>query len=257
VAPFLFMIFWFWVIVAGLKRVCQQVGKWLYTPWGNNDDLFPTLRGTVGQTWEADEYRHLSSLAAQAPVPAIPDVAQDMERALERERHMAGQLSRDITEWQNAIDQLKRGVEEWTERAALALAKGRNDLGRAAIVERQRNQQRIAELERDVAEMRRLLTTHASDIQSLEAKLSGIYRRNRMLETRLHAAESSTRTRQLLYGEQVKDALSRFEALERAADKAEGEADSLALGAEPAPDMPGIEAEFAAAAGFGRKRIAP
>jgi phage shock protein A len=80
-----------------------------------------------------------------------------------------------------------------------------------------------------------------------------------MVETRLHAAESSARTRQLLYGEQVKDALSRFEALERAADDAEGHAESLALGSGPSPDKLALEAELAAlrpAGGFGRKGIA-
>jgi phage shock protein A len=63
----------------------------------------------------------------------------------------------------------------------------------------------------------------------------------------------------LLYGEEVKDALSRFEALERAADLAEGKADALALGAPAsAPeDKAAIDAQLEAlrpSAGFGRKR---
>jgi phage shock protein A len=121
-------------------------------------------------------------------------------------------------------------------------------------------QQRIRELERDVAEMQRLLTCHASDIQSLEGKLSSVYRRNHLAERRLTAAETSARTRELLYGEPVKDALSRFEEIERLADLAEGRADSMALGSAPADDIASIEAELAAlpnGAGFGRKRSAP
>jgi len=226
---------------------------------GSNDDLFPTLRGSAGENWSREEYSHYSPLAARTPVPAIPDVMQGMQQALDQEKRTAERLGRDIAEWQHAIAQLTRAVADWTNKAAVALSKGRNDLARAAIAERQKTQQRIAGLEADIAEMRRLLTSHASDIQSLESKLSTIYRRNQLAETRLNAAETSARAREMLYGEHVKDALSRFEALEVAADRAEGHADSLALGSEPTLDTSSIDSELAAlrpAADFGRKRIA-
>ena len=68
----------------------------------------------------------------------------------------------------------------------------------------------------------------------------------------------------MLYGEQVNDALSRFGELERAADLAEGRAESLSLGAPKAERDPfeeaAIDAQLAALtrspATFGRKRIA-
>jgi len=262
VGALLFVVFWFWVVVAGMKGMaarCAQLGKWLCTPWGNTDDLMPTLRGPIGQSWSDDEYRHYSSLAAQSPVPAIPEVMNGMQQALDQEKRTAKQLGHDIAEWAHAIEQLNRSVDAWTEKAATALAAGRNDLARAAIIERQRTQERVKDLESDVVDMRRLLTTHASDIQSLESKLSTVYRRNHLAETRLSAAETSARAREMLYGEHVKDALSRFEQLERAADLAEGHADSLALGSESSSDVTAIDAELAALrpnAGFGRKRIA-
>jgi phage shock protein A len=266
VAPLLFLVFWFWILVAGLKSIVRafgRVGRWLSTPWGDNADLFPTLRGSVGQEWSADEYRQYSTLAAQTPVPAIPDVMQNMERALQQEKRTAEQLGRDIADWTNAIEQLNRAAEDWTQKAATALGAGRNDLARAAIAERQKTQERIKDLEKEIAEMRRLLTSHSSDIQSLESKLSTTYRRNHLAETRLSAAETSARAREMLYGEHVRDALSRFDVLERAADEAEGRADSLALGSGPGPDQARIDAELAAlpalppaAGGFGRKRAA-
>lgn len=258
----IFGIFWIWIIVLGFKGMIRrfaQLGEWLRTPFGSSSDFKPAVRGTVGQAWEPEEYRRYSSMAAQTVVPAIPEVTREMELALDEERRTAEQLGRDIADWQVAIEGLNKAVVDWTQKAALALAKGRNDLSRAAIAERQRTQQRIRELEGEVAEMRRLLTTHASDIQNLETKLSTVYRRNHMVETRLSAAQTSTRARQLLYGEQVKDALSRFEALEEEADLAEGQADALALGAGKSADMDALEAELAAlrpAGGFGRKRIA-
>jgi len=261
--PLLFMLLWAWILVLGIKGLVGRMAQfwtWLCTPWGSTDDLFPTLRGSMGQSWSDEEYRQLSARAARTPVPAIHNVTQDMQQALDEERRMAERLGRDIADWEHAIEQLKRAADDWTEKAAVALSHERNDLARAAIEERMRTQQRVADLEKDVSQMRRLLTTHASDIQSLEINLSGIYRRNHMAETRLHAAESSARARQLLYGEHVKDALSRFEELERAADRAEGHADSLALGSQPAQfDRMAVDAQLAAlrpAGGFGRKRIA-
>ena len=256
-----FGLFWLWIIVLGFKGLIgrfQQLGTWLRTPW-DSSGFTPIARGTVGQAWEPDEYRRYSSLAAQTPVPAIPDVTREMEHVLDEERRTAEQLARDIADWQEAIEGLNKAVVDWTEKAALAISKSRNDLSRAAIAERQRTQQRINELEAEVVEMRRLLTSHASDIQNLETKLSSVYRRSHMVETRMGAAQTSTRARQLLYGEQVKDALARFESLEKEADLAEGQADALALGAGQSADMQGLEAELAAlrpTAGFGRKRIA-
>lgn len=267
----IFGLLWLWVLVLGVKGVVRRVNQmvgWLYTPWGESSARTPMIRGPIGQSWDADEYRHYATLAAREPVPAIPQVTREMEQALDQERRTAEQIGRDIDEWRHAIDQLKRSAEDWTEKAALALSKGRNDLGRAAILERQKTQQRIADLEKDVAEMSRMLTSHASDIQSLETKLSTIYRRNHMAETRLSAAESSARTRQLLYGEHVKDALSRFDELERDADQAEGRAEALAMKPDTASDRGSldaqlnelaVEAELAALkpkAGFGRKGVA-
>ena len=260
--PMLFLLFWGWIIILGFKAMMRrfaQLGKWLYTPWGNNDDLFPTLDGSARQSWSDEEYRRYSAIEQSTPVAALPDVARDMEQALDVERRTTSQLEKDIGEWQNAIDHLKQSAEEWADRAATALAHGRNDLSRAAIVERQRAMERVTELEADVAEMRRLLASHSSDMQNLETKLSGIYRRNRLAETRIHAAETSSRTRQLLYGEQVKDALNRFELLERDADLAEGRAESLTLGSAPADPAADLQSQIAALnqpGGFGRKGIA-
>jgi phage shock protein A len=257
--PLVFLLFWFWVVVLGLKGVARratQLGRWLCTPWGESDRLLPSPRGTIGQSWSSDEYRHYSALTDRTKVPEIPDLTRDMQDALDRARHTAEQLGRDIVEWQRGIDELKVAAEQWTEKAALALSNGRNDLGRAAIAERQHAKQRAVELEKELAEMRRLLTLHSSDIQSLENKLSEIYRRNHLAETRIQAAETSARARELLYGEQVKDALSRFEGLERSADLAEGHAESLAIGSR---DTARLEAEIAALrqpSGFGRKGTA-
>lgn len=245
----LFTIFWLWVVVAGMRAVAGRFGQlwnWLCTPWGSATDNLPALRGPIGQEWSRDEYRHYSSLAASTPVPAIPEVMTGMKQALDDEKRTARKLGDDIAEWQHAIEQLNRSVAMWTEKAANALAAGQNDLARAAIVERQRTQERIRALESDVAEMRRLLTTHSSDIQHLEGELSTIYRRHHLAETRLSAAETSVRAREMLYGEHVKDALSRFEDLERKADLAEGRADALALGSQTLEDPTSIDAQLAA-----------
>jgi len=268
VAVLLFSLFWLWMLFAFLKSIMRAVGKvgqWLFTPWGSNDDLMPTLRGPDdGSVWPAAGYQHYSALQARNPVPVIPDVMVGMKQALDQEKRTAEQFARDIEDWKHAIGELTRAAETWTDKAAAALAAGRNDLARAAIVERQRTQQRIAELEGDVAEMQRLLASHSNDIQGLESKLSTIYRRNRIAEARINAAETSSRTRELLYGEQVNDALSRFGELERAADLAEGRAESLSLGAPQAERSPleeaAIDAQLAALtrspATFGRKRLA-
>lgn len=259
----LFLIFWIWMLVAFMKSIMRAIGRlfaWLCTPWGSSDDLMPTLRRPDESVWPGD--RRFEALEPRNPVPVIPNVVQDMQQQLDAEKRTAERLERDIADWKHSIGELNAAADNWTDKAATALAAGRNDLARAAIAERQSTQQRIKELEGDVAEMERLLNSHTSDIQGLQAKLSTIYRRNHIAETRLTAAETSARTRQMLYGAQVKDALNRFGDLERAADLAEGHAEALTLGEKPAAvHDPRIDAQLAALQatvnrGFGRKRLA-
>ena len=246
-AVLLFSLFWLWMLFAFLKSIMRAVGKvgqWLFTPWGSNDDLMPTLRGPDdGSVWPAAGYQHYSALQARSPVPVIPDVMVGMKQALDQEKRTAEQFARDIEDWKHAIGELTRAAETWTDKAAIRC---------------------WVRCRSTIAEMQRLLASHSNDIQGLETKLSTIYRRNRIAEARINAAETSSRTRELLYGEQVNDALSRFGELERAADLAEGRAESLSLGAPQAERSPleeaAIDAQLAALtrspATFGRKRLA-
>lgn len=262
----LLLLFWGWVIILGFKGVYRrmsQLNRWLRTPWGSNDDLMPTLRHVTNEAaLQPAVYHERPVDAVVRPTVGPDDVTRNMRRALEEERRTADQLSKDIADWQHAIGELRAASEGWTDKAATALAKGRNDLARAAIAERQRAEDRATELEHDVAEMRTLLDSHSSDIQNLETQLGAIYRRHHMAETRLQAAENSKRTRHLLYGEQVRDAMTRFDALDRAADEAEGDAEALSLGApSPLPSVSPLiidrELDKLRAGGFGRKGVTP
>ncbi|MGJ8536877.1 MAG: PspA/IM30 family protein, partial [Parasphingopyxis sp.] len=101
-----------------------------------------------------------------------------------------------------------------------------------ALLEKNKADARIAELDQEVATLEKALNANHTDIARLQAKLSEACTRRSNIRARLESAESSIRLRELLNGGAVQDAFSRFDALERKVDEAEGHADAAAIGSD-------------------------
>ena len=166
---------------------------------------------------------------AEDPERMIRMIILEMEETLVEIRASAARSIADIKEMQRSLKRLERITGEWTARAELALEKGREDLARAALTERQKADEMAQSLGDEIAQLDGLLKTYEADIAKLQAKLREARGRQNAIAARFEGALSRARANEVLHGGRTADALAKFEILERRADFAEGRADALAL----------------------------
>ena len=176
---------------------------------------------------------NMSDLIDRADDPArtIRMIILEMEDTLVEVRASAARTIADQKEMRRHARRLTDLADGWTEKAQLALSKGREDLARAALVEKNKAADMARDLVAEADQLDTSLSSYEGDIVMLQAKLNDARARQNAIATRIESATNKVRLREAYGGEKTRDALARFEVLERRADAVEGRADALALGA--------------------------
>ncbi|MET0268829.1 MAG: phage shock protein PspA [Sphingomonas sp.] len=170
---------------------------------------------------------------AEDPAKMIRMIILEMEETLVEVRASAARVIADQKEMRRQITKLEAVQAGWIEKAELALSKDREDLAKAALVEKQKAADLAAELEDQIELLDESLGASEGDIAKLQAKLREARARQTSLAARLESANNRTRLREMHSGAKVDEAFSRFELLERRVDYAEGRADAAGMGAAP------------------------
>jgi phage shock protein A len=166
---------------------------------------------------------------SEDPARMIRMIINEMEETLVEVRATAARSIADIKEMRRACNRLDDLQHGWTEKAELALEKGREDLARAALAEKQKAAEMAEGLHAEVAQIEQVLRGYEADIARLQAKLAEARARQNAIASRFESAMTRARTSELLHGSRTEEAFAKFELLERRADFAEGRADALAL----------------------------
>ena len=170
---------------------------------------------------------------AEDPAKMIRMIIMEMEETLVEVRASAARTIADQKEMRSQILRLGRLQDSWAEKAELALSKGREDLAKAALVEKQKVADTSDALEQEIAALDDAMRASEADIDRLQAKLREARARQLATQNRLESARQRARMREAYAGPKVDEAFSRFELLERHADLAEAHADALTLGMPP------------------------
>ena len=166
---------------------------------------------------------------AEDPARMIRMIILEMEETLVEVRASAARSIADSKEMRRALSRLEDLQKSWTEKAELALSKEREDLAKAALIERQKAADMADGLRAEMKVIDDTLKSYEADIAKLQNKLREARARQNAISSRLESAVTRAKARELLNGNRTEDAFSRFEILERRADFAEGRADALAL----------------------------
>jgi phage shock protein A len=169
---------------------------------------------------------------SEDPAKLIRMIIMEMEETLVEVRASAARTIADKKELQRHIAKLDHLQADWTEKAQLALSKEREDLAKAALVERKKAVDMADQLRSEVAVLDDALKASEADIHKLQKKLIDARSRQNALMTRLESAENQVKLRTMYNGDKVRDAFSRFDDLERRVDEAQGYADALSIGAD-------------------------
>jgi phage shock protein A len=170
---------------------------------------------------------------AEDPAKMIRMIILEMEETLVEVRASAARTIADQKEMRRHISKLEKLQESWTEKAELALSKGREDLAKAALVEKQKASDMCEQLDQEIAVLDEALKGSEEDIAKLQNKLREARARQNSIVTRLESAHNRFRMREMTNGPKIDEAFARFETLERRVDFAEGRADAAGMGAQP------------------------
>jgi phage shock protein A len=166
---------------------------------------------------------------SEDPSRMIRMIIVEMEETLVEVRASAARSIADGKEMRRALSRLEELQANWTEKAELALSRDRDDLARAALVERQNAADMADGLRGEIRAIDETLRAYEADIAKLQGKLREARARQNAIATRIESAVARAKAREVLHGSRTEEAFSRFEVLERRADFAEGRAAALGL----------------------------
>jgi len=166
---------------------------------------------------------------AEDPARMIRMIILEMEETLVEVRATAARSIADIKEMRRAVNRLDDLQADWTGKAELALSKDREDLAKAALVERQKATEMADGLREEVVQLEQVLRGYEADIGKLQAKLREARARQNAIAARFESAVTRAKAREVMHGSRTLDAFSKFEILERRADFAEGRCEALGI----------------------------
>jgi phage shock protein A len=172
---------------------------------------------------------NISSLLdkAENPEKMIRMVIQEMEETLVEVRSGTAKVIAEKKTLSRRAEQLKKQAQDWESKAELALSKGREDLAKAALLEKSNINSSVVITEKDLAKLDGTLDKLSTEIEQLQAKLNDARARQKTIVMRTTATESRLNVNRQLHSYSIDNAMNKFEYYEKKIDQMEGQMDSI------------------------------
>jgi phage shock protein A len=167
---------------------------------------------------------------AEEPEKIIRLMIQEMEDTLVEIRSAAAKCIADRKELGRHVEHLEKEHEEWARRAELAVRREREDLARAALIEKQGISDRVEKMKQEIENLDGQLEKFNSDITQLQSKLNDAKTRQRSIAIRHKTATSQLSARKHIHSDRLDEMMFRFENAERRIDRVESEAEAINMG---------------------------
>ncbi len=167
---------------------------------------------------------------AEDPEKIVRLMIQEMEDTLVEVRSAAARSIADKKDLNRKLESLDHELLDWDDKAELAIRKGREDLAKAALVEKSRVAATADALKQDYLAVDEGLAKLDEDIARLENKLQDAKARQKALLARHKTAHSRLAARKKIHDYKIEDAMVRFEQYTRRIDDVEGRIEAYDLG---------------------------
>src|SRR5580765_2585005 len=135
---------------------------------------------------------------SEDPSKMIRMIILEMEETLVEVRASAARCIADGKEMRHALSRLDELQNSWTEKAELALSKGREDLAKSALLERQKATDMGEGLRTEIQVIDETLKGYEGDIAKLQNKLREARARQNAIAARFESAVTRARTREIM-----------------------------------------------------------
>ena len=162
---------------------------------------------------------------AEDPQKMVRLIIQEMEDELVKERSNLARFLASQKEIGRQVARHQERVDEWQAKAELALTKGREDLARAALIEKKKQTELSETLYREQQAVDSGIEKLAEEIRQLEAKLEDARARQKAMAIRTEAASSRLNVQSQVARGESQAVVSKFERMERRIDEMEARAD--------------------------------
>lgn len=173
---------------------------------------------------------------AEDPAKMVRLIIQEMEDTLVEVRSSSAKTLADKKELARQVSRYQKDAEQWQDKAELALSKGRDDLARAALMEKKKCVESADSLEEELAQVDTHIAKLQSEISQLQEKLADAKARQKAIIIREKTVSSRLKVKQNIDSDKVNDALTRFDRYERKIDDLEAQVEAQDLGSKSLAD---------------------
>ncbi len=178
---------------------------------------------------------------AEDPEKMIRLIIQEMEDTLVEVRTNSAKAMADKKELARKVGSIEQQLEDWQNKATLALTKQREDLARAALIEKQKLQHVLKGLHTEQTLVEETIEKLTGEIGKLETKITETRAKQQALAIRSQAASHRRDVQRHLHAGRSEEAMAKFEQFSRKVDELEAEADLYAQSGQARS----LEKEFA------------
>lgn len=183
---------------------------------------------------------NISSLLdkAENPEKMIRMVIQEMEETLVEVRSGTAKVIAEKKTLHRRAEQLRKQADDWQQKAELAMSKDREDLAKAALVERASVNATVEIIDSELHKLDETLDKLSSEIDQLQTKLNDARARQKTIVMRTTATQSRVDVNRQLHNFNIDSAMNKFEYYEKKIDLMEGQVESFNV------ECKGLENEF-------------
>ncbi|RTR38586.1 phage shock protein PspA [Shewanella canadensis] len=167
---------------------------------------------------------------AEDPEKMVRLIIQEMEDTLVEVRSTSAKVLAEKKELLRRISKVQTQVQDWQDKAELALSKDREDLAKAALIEKQKAAELAATLEQELVMVEEQIARLKEEVNLLQEKLADAKARQKTIIMRKQTASSRLDVKRQLDSSKIDNAMTKFEQYERRVEGLESQVEAYDLG---------------------------